>query len=282
MSKACPQNKTRVCAKAVVSFGTEHRVRSDGLQIPPYTALPCNCYVRFDVPYVRSVYRVQGTASTSDHALASATQADASCISSVPPISRILQKDGRSADAVKGSPSATVSTEHKPPQFAPQPCKRIIIPIPSEAMGRVIGARRVAITFYRNTPGISFVDLEKAASAPGARGHQSQTVGVTLNSGDLIVRGSPEAVETVRREVALRIARSSTMLHNQSRKIHSWTLSPNGRMRTPGEVHKTGRPEPRTFTTGINKNFHAARKVGKKKDLLRERANGLRLHAPSY
>ena len=76
--------------------------------------------------------------------------------------------------------------------------------------------------------------------------------------------------------IRFKLNTASKTLKNQSRKIHSWTLDPSGRMRTPTEVHKTGGLAPHVHVTGIGKNFHAARKQGKRFDLQKERAQGLR------
>lgn len=138
-----------------------------------------------------------------------------------------------------------------------------ILSIPSDAVGRVIGEKGARIKYLQGTPGLVTCKLDRAG----------------LNTSTLCLAGSAAAVADAEREVRIVLSRATTALKNTSRRIHSWTLSPDGSLITPRNVHKTGRRPPHVHTTGVGKNFHAARKQGKRKEYEKERAMQLRSHA---
>jgi hypothetical protein len=133
------------------------------------------------------------------------------------------------------------------------------IVVPSEAVGRVIGAKGAKIATLRTTPGITVCALEKTA----------------LNAHTLRLSGTEEAVGAVTKEVTELMAIARRQLENSVRE-HSWTLTPDGRMRTPREVHQTGGKAPTPHTTGVGRNHYAARMQGKRFEKEAERADQLR------
>lgn len=147
-------------------------------------------------------------------------------------------------------------------------CERIY-DIPSEATGRIIGTKGVCLTYLRGSAGVARVSLRNTGAGNAER---------PLNHKVLRVSGTNEGVAKADAVIRFKLSTASKTLSNRSRKIHSWTLDPCGRMRTPAEVHKTGGLAPHVHATGIGENFHAARKQGKRYDLQKERAQGLRQH----
>ena len=129
------------------------------------------------------------------------------------------------------------------------PVTKAAVPVPSQAVGRIIGKNGANIIRMRNSPGITLCQLK--------------TIG--LNSKELHLHGSSAAVAEALTDCKYKIATANKQLANNSRKIHSWTVSKNGHhLFTPREVHSTGDKPPHPHATGVGKNHHAARKQGKK------------------
>lgn len=136
------------------------------------------------------------------------------------------------------------------------------ITIPSEAVEHVIGGKRAHIGVVQTTPGLVSCILKAT----------------TLNAHTLYLTGSQQAIDEATAQVNSRIKLARRLLENSMRE-HSWTLTSDGRMRTPREVHQTGHSAPRPHTTGVGRNHYAARKQGKRFEKEAERADQLRREA---
>lgn len=245
----------------VISFGTENRVRNDGLRIPEKLhGIPQ--FLIFDYSHVVHVHSVTGIPEDCPVVEVLAPALDAH------PDTDTEEAEAEPSSYPDVTPSSTTGTPHRTPRTGstkamPIGATQYSANIHPEAAGRIIGAGGIGLRYIKQTKGIYKATFKR----------------VDLNFHTLLVVGTEDAVAEVRKLVEFKIGLSTTQLHNKLRD-HSWTLTPDGRMRTPREVHKTGDPRPSVHLTGVGGNFHAARKRGKKYDLEKERANGLRKGAP--
>ena len=120
------------------------------------------------------------------------------------------------------------------------------LPVPAHAAGLIIGKGGASIKALQSRPGITSCTLVAAG----------------LNAHVLHLSGSDAAVAEVLRECAFKIANADRNLANESRKIHSYSVSPTGHVFMPREVHHTGDAAPKAHTTGVGKNHYASRKKG--------------------
>jgi hypothetical protein len=258
---------------AVISFGTEHRVRNDGLRIPEkvqgiprflvfdsshvlHKQLVWGVCAQILAPFYFRAIAASTVAQNRTEVLAPAPDADAHNYTTV---AKPSSYPGDTTISKTGAP-------YRPPRAAkeiPVGATQHSMVIHPEAAGRVIGTGGVCLRYIRDTKGIYEVALDR----------------VDPNFHVLRVAGTDDAVARVRKLVEFKVGVSTKQLNNKLR-VHSWTLTPDGRMRTPREVHKTGDLRPSVHSTGVGRNFHAARMKGKKHDLEKERANNLRKRAP--
>lgn len=98
------------------------------------------------------------------------------------------------------------------------------LPVPSEAIGRIVGTQQVHITMLRQIPNIIKVELVRK----------------TPNAHVLLIVGRIDAVTQVVNTAQNVICRAQTALSNQSRAVHSWHPTSSGQVLTSREVHKTG------------------------------------------
>ena len=139
--------------------------------------------------------------------------------------------------------------------------KRCIVPC--HATGLVIGKKGANIKRLQQCAGVDRCTLRDTGP----------------NSAVLVVRGLKHAVDAVVRDVESTIADADRHLRNDSRATHSWTVLPSGEVALPRVVHKTGDPPPRPHSTGVGRNFHAARKRGKRVENEKERIRDARERA---
>ena len=135
-----------------------------------------------------------------------------------------------------------------------------IIDVPSEAAGRVIGKDGANLNALREIEGMA----------------ECRLIPDGANSKKLIMQGSKTAIDEAIRTVNDKIMVSKRQLRNASRKVHSYSLSGSGELRTPAQVHQTGDRPPKPHTTGVGKNHYAAKMQGKHSDKLAERAKAER------
>ena len=102
------------------------------------------------------------------------------------------------------------------------------LPVPSEAIGRILGTQHVHIKMMRQIPNITKVQLVK----------KSPKLIFLLIEGDI------DAVTDVVNTAQKAINRGQTAFSNQSRAVHSWRPTSTGQILTPREVHKTGERAP--------------------------------------
>lgn len=102
------------------------------------------------------------------------------------------------------------------------------LPVPSEAIGRILGTQHVHIIMLRQIPNIAKVQLLRK----------------TPKNHVLLIIGRIEAVTQVVNTAQNVICRAQTALSNKSRAVHSWHPTSTGQILTPREVHKTGDKAP--------------------------------------
>ncbi|KAE9041042.1 hypothetical protein PR002_g4643 [Phytophthora rubi] len=94
--------------------------------------------------------------------------------------------------------------------------------------------------------------------------------------GVIIGKAGVEAIGELQRHVSEKLKFADRQLSNRSRKEHSWTLTKNNNLRTPREVHHTGKAAPRRYAPGVGNNHHHAKKQAKKIEKEKELAAHLR------
>ena len=104
------------------------------------------------------------------------------------------------------------------------------IVIPPQAIGLIIGKKSASINALRQLDGIQSVLICDLDIKPSCK--------------NLKIIGTPVGVRGVEEIINHKISHASHNLANQSRALHSWTLSHNGTIFTPREVHKTGHHVP--------------------------------------
>ncbi len=124
------------------------------------------------------------------------------------------------------------------------------LPIPSEAIGRIIGTQQVHIKMLRHIPNITKVQLVKK----------------TPNTHVVLIVGRIDAVTQVVNTAQNKICRAQTSLSNQTRAVHSWHPTSTGQILTPREVHKTGRRAPPKDSKQYDREQKRIRDVAKRFD----------------
>ncbi|KAE9049269.1 hypothetical protein PR003_g3827 [Phytophthora rubi] len=132
--------------------------------------------------------------------------------------------------------------------------------IPAHAVGVIIGKAGVGMQYLKSITGITKCTLKAT----------------TLNEQLLTAFGTAEAIGELQRHVSEKLKFADRQLSNRSRKEHSWTLTKNNNLRTPREVHHTGKAAPRRYAPGVGNNHHHAKKQAKKIEKEKELAAHLR------